>query len=140
MFFKSAAHLLHQAGSNVHFLLPSHQGTELEGAVHCSGDIVPKVGQALSSVVSLQEGAVGRSGQAGLSCGIKLFGSLNHPVYLEEAAAKSSNKSCLCHFSGLAQGRCSGCSHISLMGDRQRYTPGRLNSATAIWVSCYCRD
>lgn len=83
---------------------------------------------------------MGRAGQAGLGCGIKLFSSLNHPVYLEEAAAKSSNESCLCSFSGLAQGRSSGCSHISVMSDKEKYTPGRLNSAAAVWASCYCLD
>lgn len=53
LFFKSVAHFLHQAGGNVDFYPPSHPGTELEGTVHHSGDIMPKVGQALSSLVSL---------------------------------------------------------------------------------------
>lgn len=44
---------------------------------------MPQVGQALSSVVSMQERVLGRTGQAGLGCGIKSFGSLNHLVYLE---------------------------------------------------------
>lgn len=53
LFFKSVAHFLHQAGGNVDFYPPSHPGTELEGTVHHSGDIMPKMGQALSSLVSL---------------------------------------------------------------------------------------
>lgn len=105
----------------------SHRGTEFEGAALCSEGIVPWVGQALSSVVSVQERTLGRAGHAGLGCGIKSFSSLNHPVYLEEAAANSSDESSSCSFSGLSQGRSLG--HVPLVDDRQRYTPGRLNSA-----------
>lgn len=91
---------------------------------------MPWVGQGLPSVVSVQEGTLGRVGHAALGCAIKSFSSLNHPVYLEEAAANSSGESGSCSFSGLSQGGSLG--HVPLVGDRQRYTPGRLNSAAGI--------
>ena len=104
-FFKRTTRLLHGAGGNLCFLPPlpsrywiwrswclfqsslpvvkiqiipvkvniSKRVTDVNGLA----GIVPWVGQALSSMVSVWERALGSAGQAGLGCRIKLFGSLN---------------------------------------------------------------
>lgn len=131
LFFKSVAHFLHQAGGNVDFYPPPIQVLNWKELCTTQGTSCQRWVKPcpLWWAYEKEQGA-------GSSCSVAWTTQF---IWRRQQQSPQTSPASAVSQAWPRVGS-SGFSHISLRGDRQKYPPGRLNSAAAVWALCYCLD